>query len=86
MLNKSHPLSRHKSNNGKNKKKNVWCILTLIPGSLSLATDSNLYLIESQLYFGLIDCMILINEYVSLTTAAMKLGKRHFYSDHSNGC
>ena len=25
--------------------------------------------------------MILMKEYVSLTTAAMKTGKRHFYSD-----
>ena len=40
----------------------------------------------SQLQFGLLDCMILMNEYVSLTTAAMKICKRHFYSDHSNGC
>ena len=39
----------------------------------------------SQLQFGLIGCMILIREYVSLTTAAMKMGKRHFYSGHSNG-
>ena len=30
--------------------------------------------------------MILMNEYVSLTTAAMEMGERHFYSDHSNGC
>ena len=30
--------------------------------------------------------MILMKEYISLTTAAMKMGKRHFYSDHSNGC
>ena len=30
--------------------------------------------------------MILVKEYVSLATAAMKMGKRHFYSDHSNGC
>ena len=28
--------------------------------------------------------MILIKEYVSLKTAAMEVGKRHFYSDHSN--
>ena len=30
--------------------------------------------------------MILMKEYVSLITAAMKMGKRHFCSDHSNGC
>ena len=40
----------------------------------------------SQLQFGLIGCMILMKEYVSLTTATMKRGERHFYSDHSNGC
>ena len=27
-----------------------------------------------------------MNEYVSLTTAAMKMGKVDFYSDHTNGC
>ena len=26
-----------------------------------------------------------MKEYVFLTTAAMKMGKRNFYSDHSNG-
>ena len=38
-----------------------------------------------QLQFGLISCMILMKEYVSLTAVAMKMGKIHFYSDHSNG-
>ena len=40
----------------------------------------------SQLQFGLIGCKILMKEYVSLTTAPMEMGKRHFYSDHNNGC
>ena len=40
----------------------------------------------SQLWLAPIDCMILMEEYVFLTTAAMKMGKRDFYSDHSNGC
>ena len=40
----------------------------------------------SQLLFGRIGCMILMKEYVSLTSAAMKMGKRHFWSDHRNGC
>ena len=40
----------------------------------------------SQLWLGLIDCMFLMKEYVSLTTAAMKMGKRDFNSDHTNGC
>ena len=30
--------------------------------------------------------MILMKEYVSLTAAAMKMGKIYLYSDHSNGC
>ena len=30
--------------------------------------------------------MILMKEYVFLTTAALKMDKKHFYSDHSNGC
>ena len=37
----------------------------------------------SQLWLGLIDCMILMKEYVSLATAAMKMGKSGHYS---NGC
>ena len=40
----------------------------------------------SQLWLGLIDCMILMKEYVSLATAAIKMGKIDFYSDHSNSC
>ena len=98
MLNKSHPLSRYKANSGKNKK-NVWCILTLMLGSLFLAIDTRYNFCDkfssvificltpfSQLLFGRIGCMILMKEYVSLTSAAMKMGKRDFYSDHSNGC
>ena len=27
-----------------------------------------------------------MKEYAFLTTVAMKMGKTHFYSDHSNGC
>ena len=97
MLNKLYSLSRYKTNSEENKK-NVWCIFTLMLGSLSLAIDTryNFVTIFLQqflsvrlhflLQFGLIGCMILIKEYVSLTTAATKIGKRHFYSDHSNGC
>ena len=40
----------------------------------------------SQLLFGLIGCTISMKEYVPLGTTGMKMGKRHFYSDHSNGC
>ena len=32
----------------------------------------------SQLQFELIGCMILMKEYVSLTTAGINMGKRHF--------
>ena len=39
-----------------------------------------------QLSFEQMDCMILMKKYVFVTIAAMKMGKRHFYSDHSNGC
>ena len=98
MWNISHPLSRYKENSGKNKN-NVSCILTLVLGSSFLATDtrhnfcdkfSSVILSVSlhflKLYLGLIDCIILMKKYVSMTTAAMKVGKRHFYSDQSNGC
>ena len=27
-----------------------------------------------------------MKQYLSLTTAAMKMGKKHFYSNHSNDC
>ena len=30
--------------------------------------------------------MIFVKEYVSLTTAAMKMSKTNFYNDHGNGC
>ena len=40
----------------------------------------------SQLGVGLIVCMILMKKYVSLTNAAIEMGKKYFYSDHSNGC
>ena len=98
MLNKSHPLSKYKANICKNKKKNVRCILTLMLGSLFLPIDTRYNFCEkfssvilsvslfSQLWLGLIDCVILMKEYVSLTTAAMKMGERHFYSYHSKIC
>ena len=46
------------------------------------------YLFNSMfsIIIGLIGGMILMEEYVSLTTANLKLGKRHYYNDHSNGC
>ena len=71
------------------------------PGSFSLAIDTKynfgncvkfslvMYIcltLISQLQFGLIGCMILMKECFSLTTAAMKIGKRHHYSDYSNNC
>ena len=98
MLNKSHPLSRYEVNSGKNKEK---CLMHFDPDARVFVISnwhkiqllwqiffSNLICLTpfSQLWLGLIDCMILMKEYVSLTTAAMKMGKRYFYSDHSNGC
>ena len=38
MLNKSHAVNRYKANSG--NKKNVWCILTLMLGPLSLGIDT----------------------------------------------
>ena len=32
----------------------------------------------SQLYFGLIGCMVLMKEYISLTTAGVEMGERLF--------
>ena len=100
MLNKLHPLSKYKANSGKynNKKK---CLMHFDPET-GVFVLSNWHKIQlcykfssaificltpfSQLNFGLIGCMILMKQYVSLATAAIKMGERHFYSDHSNGC
>ena len=98
MLNKSHPLSRYWGNSGRNKEK---CLMNFIPDArvFVLSNWHKIQLCEkfssviciclapfSQLLFGLISCMILMNECVSLTTAAMKMGKMNFYNNHSNGC
>ena len=95
MLNKSDLLSRYKANSFKNKEK---CLMHLDPDArvfvlrnwhkiqLCGKFPSVIVFCLIQLKFGLITCMILMKEYVSLTTAAMKMGKIHFYSDHSNGC
>ena len=37
-----------------------------------------------QRYFGLINCIIVLKEFVSLTMVAMEMGKRHYFSYHSN--
>ena len=68
MLNKSHPISRYKVNSGKNLE-NVWCILTLMLGSLSLAINTRYNFVTNffqqslsdWLYF-LIGWMILMKE------------------------
>ena len=98
MLNKSHSLSRYNANSGKNLKK---CLMPFDP-DLRVFVLSNWQKIQlchkfysvificlttfSQLQFGLIGFMILMKEYVSMTTAVMEIGKKHFYSDHSNDC
>ena len=51
---------------------------------ICLTPFSQLWLIN--MVSQLTDSMTLMKEYVLLTTAAMKMGERHFYSDHSNGC
>ena len=98
MLNKSHPLSRYKANSGKNKKKclmhfdhEAWVFVLSNWHKIQLCDKFSSVIFVcltpfSPLKFGLIGCMILMKKYVSLTTAAMKMGKRLFYSDHSNGC
>ena len=98
MLNKSHPLSRYKENSCKNTKK---CLMHFGPDArvfvlsnwhkIQLCNKFSLVIFIcltpfSQLMFGLIGYMILMKECVSLTPAAMKIGKRHFYIDQSNCC
>ena len=89
MLNKSHPLSRYKANSGKNKKD---CLMHVSNWHKIQLCDKFSWVIFicltlfPKLQFGPIGCMILMKEYVSLTTDAMKMGKRHFYGDHSHGC
>ena len=98
MLIKLHPLSRYKANSGKDKQK---CLMHFDTDA-RVFVFSNWHKIQlcdkfssvificltpfCLLKFGLIGCMILMKEYVSLTTAAMKMGKRHFYNAQSNGC
>ena len=80
MLNKLHPFCSYKENSGKNLKK---CLTHFDPHASGVRPCLTPF---SQLQFGLIGCMILMKKYVSLKTAPMKMGKRNFYSDHSNGC
>ena len=58
---------------------------------MHFGTDARIFAIDTRYnfalnFFGLIGCTILMKEHVSLTTAAMKMVARHFYSDHSNDC
>ena len=52
--------------------------------------SSSLYLFDinfsEKQYFGLISCMILIKQFVSLTMASMEPQNCHLSSYHSNGC
>ena len=97
MLNKFHPLSRCKANSGKDKQK---CLMHFDTED-RVFVFSNWHKIQlcdkfstvifnyltpfCLLKFGLVNCMILMKEYVSLTIASMKMGKRHFYNAQSNG-
>ena len=93
MLNKLHPLSRYKTNSDKSKEK---CLMHFDPDPkvFALSIWQKIQLCDkfssvicicltpfSQSWFGLIGCMILMKGYVSLITAAMKMGKIHFCSD-----
>ena len=87
MLNKSNKISRYKTNSGKNLKK---CLMHF-DSDTRVFVLSNWHKIQVcgrfssvificltpffQLQFELIGCMMLTKEYVSLTTAAMKMGK-----------
>ena len=97
MLNRSHALSRYKTNGSKNKKK---CLIHFDSDARVFVHNnwhkiqlyhkffSNLHLFDS--FFSIIVWSNRLHVFdgfdVSVTTAAMKMGKRHFYSDHSNGC
>ena len=101
MLNKSHPLIHSADIRQIEVKLEKKCMMLFDPDARVFVL-SNLHKIQlcdkfssvififlipfSQLQFGLIGCMILMKEYIFLTTATMKIGKIYFYSDHSNGC
>ena len=90
MLRKSHLLSRCKTNGSKNLKKSLMHfdpdsrIFVLSNCNKIQLCDkfSSIILICStrfpQLLFGRIGRMILMKEYVCLTTTAIKMGKKHF--------
>ena len=97
-LNKSHPRSSYNANNDKNKKQ---CLMHFDPDSrifvlskwhkiqlcVKFSSVIFIYLTPfSQLKVGLIGCMILMKDYVCLPTAAMKMVKIYFYSDHNDSC
>ena len=90
ILNKSHQLSRYKANNGKMKKKylmhfdsdaRVFVLTSWYKEQLCDKFSLVIFICLtpfSQIQFVLIGCMILMIEYVSLTTATMKMGKYIF--------
>ena len=97
MVNKSHPLSWYKANSDKNKN-NVWCILTLMLGfcPYQLTQDTTLwqvFLSNLSLFDSILSITVWINELHDFDEGISFLdncwyenGKKHFYSNHSNGC
>ena len=93
-VNKSHPLSRYTTNGRKSFPQKNWYILTLLLGSLSSATENKILPCDNfssalficltpvfQGQFALIGCMVLMKEFLSLITVAMKIGKIHFFKN-----
>lgn len=72
-------------------------ILTLLLGSLFSEMGHKIHLYDNftsvificftaffQGKFGRIDCIILMKEFASLKIVPLQIGKRHFFTDHSN--
>ena len=87
MLKKSHPLRKYMTNDGKNEKKILLCEDIICDNLKILLCDnfpSALFISLtpiSQGQFGVIGCMILMKEFVSLTTVAMEIRKRYFFNN-----
>ena len=88
MLKKSHPLRKYMTNGGKNEKKYYFVKILLCDNLKILLCDnfpSALFISLTPIFqgqFGVIGCMILMKEFVSLTTAAMEIRKRYFFNNH----
>ena len=89
MLSKSHPFIRYKANSNKNFKKylmhfhpdaRAFVLSNWHKMQLCDQFSSVIFICLApfpQIKFGIIGCMIMMKEYLSLTTTAMKMGKKH---------